>query len=282
MFLCDKEHSPKRVCALQNHQTLKILLKEMSILDRFEHIFARFALPGLIRYVVALNALVFILLKLNPGYAQLLVLDRTAILQGEVWRLISWIFLPGTMSWILIFFYLSFIWWLGDLLEGTWGTFRLNVFYILGVVFCDASEFILGVSGGNAFLLLSLLFAVATLAPDLEILFLYILPLKLKWLALISLLLPILVLIFGAIELKAAVVLCLGNYWVFFGPSIMRTMYFNKKARDRRARFEASKMPVEESIHRCDVCGVTEKTNPEMEFRVAANGREYCTPHLPR
>jgi hypothetical protein len=70
---------------------------------------ARFAIPPLIRYVVALNALVFILLTLDPKYVPMLVLDREAILQGQVWRLTSWIFIPDTLSPIWVIFYLMVV-----------------------------------------------------------------------------------------------------------------------------------------------------------------------------
>ncbi|MFA6271410.1 MAG: hypothetical protein WC657_09490 [Candidatus Paceibacterota bacterium] len=75
------------------------------MIERLERHLARFAIPGLIRYVVALNALVFILVTLSPEYAQVLALDRAAIMHGEVWRLVSWIFLPQTQSFFWILFY---------------------------------------------------------------------------------------------------------------------------------------------------------------------------------
>ena len=129
----------------------------MTLLDRLERHLSRFAIPHLIRYVVALNALVFILLSLDPKYLSVLVLSREAILQGQVWRLVSWIFIPDTLSPIWVLFYLMVVWWTGDLLESTWGAFRLNAYYFLGMFFCIASALIFGASGGNMFLNLSLL-----------------------------------------------------------------------------------------------------------------------------
>ena len=70
----------------------------MTVLDRLERHLSRFAIPHLIRYVVALNALVFILLSLDPRYSSALELDREAILQGQIWRLVSWIFIPETVA----------------------------------------------------------------------------------------------------------------------------------------------------------------------------------------
>jgi len=253
----------------------------MTILDRLERSLARFAIPGLIRYVVALNALVFILITLNPEYASVLTLDRAAIFRGEVWRLLSWIFLPETTSFFWIFFYLLFTWWLGDLLEQSWGTFRLNAYYFLGMILCAASALIFGASGGNLFLNLSLFLAVATLAPDLEILIFFILPVKIKWVALVSLLFPASVLVFGPISEKMIVAMCLGNYLIFFGPTFIRRSLERGAVRNRRAVFEKAKAPTSETMHRCEACGITEATDPDAEFRVTADGREFCLAHLP-
>lgn len=252
------------------------------MIDRLERLLSRFAIPGLIRYVVALNALVFILVRLNPDYAQVLALDRTAILNGEVWRVVSWIFLPQTTSFFWIFFYLMFTWWLGDLLEGSWGVFRLNAYYFLGMALCIASALLFGASEGNLFLNLSLFLAVATLAPNLEIMLFFVLPVKIKWVALFSLLFPAAVLLLGSLAEKMVVVMCLGNYLVFFGPGYFRGARDRRQVSGRKMRFQAAKLPENEPLHRCAACGATEHSRPDADFRVAADGTEYCTAHLPR
>ena len=261
------------------------LLARMTVLDRLERALSRFAIPGLIRYVVALNALVFFLLLISPGYEQVLSLNPGAILHGEVWRLVSWIFLPEVMltRWGILMFlvYLWFTWWIGDMLEATWGTFRLNAYYFLGMFLCVGSALIFGASGGNLFLNLSMFLAVATLSPNLEILLYMILPVKIKWLALFSLLVPASSLLFGPLSEKMIVVMCLGNYLLFFGPAFLRGTYDRRQVQERRARFKSGRIPPDESLHRCKVCGITEKTSPDSEFRVAANGEEYCIQHLP-
>lgn len=251
------------------------------MIERLERSLSRFAIPGLIRYVVALNALVFILVSQNPAFEQLLQLDRTAILQGEVWRLVTWIFLPTTQSFFWIIFYLLFTWWLGDLLEGSWGTFRLNAYYFLGMALCIGSALTFGASQGNLFLNLSLFLAVATLAPELEILLFLILPVKIKWVALISLIFPAFVLLFGPLTEKMAVVMCLGNYLLFFGPAFFKGTLDSHKSRERRQRFESAKLPVDAPLHTCVVCQATERTHPDAEFRVSSDGNEYCSDHLP-
>ena len=258
------------------------LLGIMTVLDRLERALSRFAIPGLIRYIVALNALVFLLMLLSPGYEQFLMLNRGAILHGQVWRLVSWIFLPQTKDYFWIIFYLMFTWWIGDLLEATWGTFRLNAYYFLGMGLCVGSALLFGDSGGNLFLNLSMFLAVATLSPNLEIYLFMIIPVKIKWVALFSLLLPVSALIFGSLPAKMVVVMCLGNYLIFFGPPFLRGTLDRKKVRERRARFDAARVPADESLHRCEVCGITEITSPDAEFRVAVDGHEYCLQHLPK
>jgi hypothetical protein len=250
------------------------------MIERLERSLSRFAISGLIRYVVALNALVFILVTIEPNYAGALELNRAAILHGELWRLVSWIFLPTTLDYFWIIFYLMFTWWLGDLLEGTWGTFRLNAYYFLGMALCIGSALVFGASGGNLFLNLSLFLAVATLDPNLEILLL-IIPVRIKWVALISLIYPVFVLLFGPLAAKMAVVMCLGNYLIFFAPAYFQGTLAAHKTRERRQRFEASKLPADAALHACVVCRATERTHPDAEFRVASDGNEYCSEHLP-
>jgi len=251
------------------------------MIDRLERSLSRFAIPGLIRYIVALNALVFILVTANHDYAQVLELNRAAILHGQVWRLVSWIFLPTTLDFFWIIFYLMFTWWLGDLLEGSWGTFRLNAYYFLGMLLCIGSALIFGASGGNLFLNLSLFLAVATLAPNLEILLFLILPVKIKWVALFSLIYPAYVLLFGSLGAKMAVVMCMGNYLLFFAPAYFKGTLASHKTRGRRQRFDAAKLPADAALHACAVCRATERTHPDAEFRVASDGNEYCIEHLP-
>lgn len=251
----------------------------MTFLDRLEKSLGRFAIPGLIRYVVALNALVFLLITLEPGYKAVLDLDHGAVLRGEVWRLVTWIFIPETTGIFWILFYLLFTWWIGDMLESNWGAFRLNAYYLLGMALCIASAFLFGVSGGNFFLNLSLFLAVATLAPNFEILLFLILPVKMKWVALFSLALPVLYLLFGPLPAKMMVVMCLGNYLLFFGPAFLRNRMDQHHTATRRARFQPPKSS--DALHRCESCGATEISHPDLEFRVTATGQEFCLDHLP-
>ncbi|CAN5747367.1 hypothetical protein BH09VER1_BH09VER1_11540 [soil metagenome] len=252
----------------------------MTLLDRLERRFGQWAIPGLIRYVVALNAVVFLLIRLKLESPTHFTFNSALIMQGEVWRLISWTFIPNTLSPIFIFFFLYFTWFISDSLEATWGSFRLNVYYVLGVVGGIAAAFLTGSGGSNVILLLSLLLAVATLAPNLEVLLL-VFPVKLKWVAAISLIQVVLTLISGTIADRIAILLCFANYLLFFGPTFLRNMRNQRTVIARRAKFESAK-DTTPYLHKCETCGKTELTDPDAEFRVTEDGREYCTPHLPK
>jgi hypothetical protein len=252
----------------------------MQLLYTLEKYLGRFAVPGLIRYVVALNALVFILGLLSPDYIRMLALDRDAIMAGQVWRLVSWVFIPNTFSLLWIIFFLMFTWWMGDLIESIWGSFRLNVYYLTGYAGCTAAALLFGESSGNLALNTSLLFAAGTLAPELQIMLFGIVPLRLKWVALFSAVLLGVSLLAGDWGARAAIVVTYTNYLLFFGPTFLRNSVESRKIAARRAKFEIAKREVD-TLHRCAVCGRTEVSNPELDFRVSRDGNEYCTPHLP-
>jgi hypothetical protein len=254
----------------------------MSVLNTLEKYLGRLAIPGLIRYVVALNALVFVLNLLSPDYVGMLALNRGAILDGQVWRLITWIFIPTVSGIIWVVFYLMFTWWMGDLIESTWGTFRLNLYYLTGYLGCTAAALFLGQSFGNIALNTSLLFAAGTIAPELQIMLFGIIPLRLKWVALISAVFHGLSMIAGDWGMRAAIVVAYINYLLFFGPTFFRHSVESRRIAARRAKFETAKLPETETLHRCANCGRTEVSNPELDFRVSADGHEYCTAHLPQ
>jgi membrane associated rhomboid family serine protease len=135
----------------------------MTWLDSLERRFGRFAIPGLIRIIVALTALVYILALLNPGFLNVLTLDPARILQGEVWRLITYIFIPRSIGqpgsmiqplWLLLA--LWFLLFIGDRLEHAWGAFRLNLYFLVGMIGTTIAAFLFGAQFSNAMLASSL------------------------------------------------------------------------------------------------------------------------------
>jgi membrane associated rhomboid family serine protease len=255
--------------------------REMSFIDMLERRFGRFAIPGLIRIVAGFNALVFILDRLNPEFVQMLELNRAAILHGEIWRLVTYIFIPATDSPIWIIFVLLFLWFIGEGLERAWGAFRLNLFYLLGMVGTTIAAFFFGSNFSNLMLNASLFFAFANFYPEEIIYIFFILPVKVKWLGWISAALLLFRFAGGPNSYRVALIAAFANYFIFFGPEIVRAARNRQEVAHRRRRFAERGRQEEEALHHCATCGATELTNPNLEFRVSRDGEEYCLAHLP-
>lgn len=234
--------------------------------------------PGLLKAVVLLNALTFLLVNLEPAYAGVLKLDPAKILEGELWRLVTYIFIPQTESWFWIFFLLMFMWFLAGSLEEHWGALKLNTFYLLGMTGCTIAAFFFGGGSSNTFLNLSLFFAFATIAPNYEIFLFLIVRVKVKYIAWV--LAGIYLLQFALLPLSAkmAMVASMANYLLFFAPSYAREVRARRRSEHRLREFQAG---TPESVHQCRTCQRTEISHPELDFRVAADGEEYCIEHLP-
>ena len=255
----------------------------MSLLDRLERRFGRFAIPNLMTYIVGLNALVFVLAKTSPGAAlSKLALEPYLVMQGEVWRLVTFIFIPPSMSILWIIFILYFYYLIGMGLEQEWGSFRFNVYYAIGMAATVAAAFITGRGATGLYLNLSLFFAFAHIYPDFEILVFFIIPVKIKYLAWLNWLFIAFTVLTAPLPYMAAALVSVGNYFLFFGKEIASGASMRTSSFGRRREFHA-KMLRRTTMHRCAVCNMTELDNPTMDFRYCskcAGDHEYCIEHL--
>ena len=269
----------------------------MRLVERFAYRHPRFGIPHVIRYLVGGNLLFWVLGVLLRNYALLgyIGFDAAAILRGQVWRLVSFLFYPVSTSPLLALLTFYFYYWMGTLLEQYWGTPHLNIFLLLGwfftVLFGFAVYFITGVSLNitGYYLFMSLFFAVATLFPDMQVLLFMILPVKMKWLAILDAAFFAYRVIagFGSFPLNLLPLVAVLNYFVFFGGELWRrrprrataeTVNFRREsARIRRAQRDQLYK------HKCAVCGRTDATNPELEFRYCSRCAGYhcfCSDHI--
>ncbi len=260
----------------------------MRWLYTLERRFGSLAIPGLIRVIVALNAVTFIAIKANPALLGMLTLQPRRILAGEVWRLVTYIFIPqvnlgSNTSYFWIFFYLWLLWIMGEGLEQAWGSFKLNLYYFFGMLGTTIAVLWLGVYDiTGVWLNASLLFAFGTLFPNFPIMLFFVLPVPAKWFALGSFISVMAGFVQGGLDIKAAIIVALTNYLVFFGREWVGHWREQGRMMKRRQQFQvAQTTDVDETLHHCKVCGSTELSAPDQEFRVAADGEEYCTRHLP-
>jgi hypothetical protein len=259
----------------------------MSAMDKLERRLGFLAVPGLLRYVAALTALVFILYKIDPRYLNLIDLDINAVRHGEFWRLLTYVFIPQLGSfmpvpdWINAAFTVLFLIWVGDRLEQSWGAFRLTMFFLIGMIGTTIAAVLFGARFSNSMLYSSIFFAFARFFPDVVIFFAYILPLKVKWIAWIYAALLLFQFALGSMAFRSAMLVAFANYLLFFGRDIVMEARQRRDVSERQQRFEAANRQPSEPLHTCAVCGATELTDPNLDFRVSRDGEEYCVPHLP-
>ncbi len=253
----------------------------MSLLSRLESKFGRFAIPGLVQVIALFQLLVllmvvFMSLEAASAYLGFLELNPARVMKGEVWRLVTHVFVPRQLSLIWALFGTMIMMWIGRSLDEAWGAFRVNL-YIFGWMFVvTVGTLVFHWPTTSLYLYQSLLFAFATLFPNEEISLYFVLPIKMKWVALLSagftafmvmqnpaLLLPVLA---GHL-----------NYLIAFGPGFVSERARQARVMARRTRFESAQVPQNTYFHQCSVCKKTDVDNPQLDFRVLDSGEEICT-----
>lgn len=252
--------------------------------DKLERKLGRFAIPNLMLYIVFLNLAVFIITYLTDlNLYFFLILDPASVMNGEIWRLFTYIFIPPETSHPLFMGFVLYLYYLiGNSLEHEWGTFKFNLFYFLGMLGTTLCAFITGLPVTPHYINLSLFLAFAKIYPDFELLLFFFLPVKVKYLAIINWFFFIISLILLPLPWKLAVAASLINYFAFFGKDIINTIKTNRKVKKNKQEFR-SKLPKETTRHKCTVCGITEKDDPSMDFRYCTScdgDYEYCMNHL--
>jgi hypothetical protein len=256
--------------------------KFMNWLNKLEKKFGKFAINKLMLDIVSINAGVYMMLLIKPALYDKLILDPSMVMRGEVWRLITFVFLPPQASilWIFLILYMSFL--IGSSLEREWGSFKFNVYYFMGIIGTIIAAFI----GGNAvtavYLNLSLFLAFARIYPDYEILLFFVLSVKVKYLAWLELAFIGFTIITAPVSLKLAAIASLINYLIFFGKDIYIQIKTRKQVSHNKELYN-SKVYTKDYFHKCTVCGITEKENPKMDFRYCSTCEgnfEYCMDHL--
>jgi membrane associated rhomboid family serine protease len=246
-------------------------------LATLERRFARYTFANITFPILAAMGTMFVLLLTSPGLHHWVTLDRDLVLQGQLWRLVTFMFLPPSMNPILLVFELWFLHTMGTMLEQTWGAFRYQMYWLLGWLSTVTVAMITGTSTDNTMMLTSLFFAFATVFPDFEVQLLFIFPVKVKFLAWIGAL-GLLALI-GARQGIARIypALAIGNYLLFFGSdliSMLREFVLRAKRARTYRKFQRDLRAVDHGETRrvCARCGVTDE-DPSIDFRLCSCDR---------
>ena len=274
----------------------------MNFLDKMQRKYGKFAIPNLMLYIMLGQTIVlFYSLLLNSSLLSLLYFNPILIMRGQIWRLFTFVFIPNTTSPIFFLFAAFLYYSIGSALEHAWGTFKFNVYYLLGMIFnmlgllivqlifyrdtVSASYFYVSMYANiTIYLNLSLFLAYAVLYPEVQFLLYGILPVKVKYLAAIDVIFLAYGLISGTVGDRVLVIVSLLNFLLFFGSKLLRSRPTTTQKQFKVQQRELKQgPPIKVAFHKCSVCGKTELTDPDMEFRYCSkcNGNyEYCMDHL--
>lgn len=278
----------------------------MRFIDKLERKYGKFGIPDLTIYIVICYVIGYVLQMFNSSILDILSLEPAYILKGQIWRLVTWVIYPPSSNSILWFalMILFFYYPIGTSLERTIGTFKYTLYIFSGMLFTVIGAFVLYfILGGNYligglfttyYISLSTFLAYAMCYPDMKILLMYVIPVKMKWMAAFYG-----VIIFydaaryvsiGRWYLVIPIAASLLNFILFyFGTKDFSR--FNPKEVHRRNEFRRAMEPQGRmksgsgsiSKHKCAICGRTELDDPNLEFRFCSrcNGNyEYCQDHL--
>ncbi len=261
----------------------------MGLIDRLEKRFGWLSFPGFLRFYALLHALVFALQIFRPDLGTLLEFDKQKIFAGEVWRVVTFLFSSSGMSGVgmfaILFFYFMVMiaFMMSDALEGIWGVFRTSLFFFFGWALLVLANFVCPVVVPKSGFILygSAFFAFATLFPRVEFRMFFIIPVQVRFLGMLQALLIALA-IFGDFRLLPFFLLAYLNYILFAGIPALRGQARVVQSAQRRKVFNSKQLSGKEAFHHCVVCGRTEISDPELDFRVSENGDEFCEDHLPK
>ena len=268
--------------------------------ERFCYVNRSKGIPNLMLYITLGNAVVYLISVMagNSTLYSLLCFNRRLILGGQIWRLITYPLTLWNSNILFMVITLVCYYSLGSAMERQWGTAKFNIFYFTGVVLMDVYALIFNCTASVYYLNMSLFLGFATLYPQAGFLLFFIIPVKAWLFALVDLI----IVFIGVFQMPFTAenifpLIALGNYFLFFGKDVVNVIplswqnqirkLFRKAPRQQPKviHFRVENAPKKEPTytHRCTVCGRTDASNPELEFRYCSkcNGYYcYCSDHI--
>lgn len=252
------------------------------IINSLERRFGKLAFPQLLRWIAGFQVMTWALASFSPEFLQWIQFDQNAIISGEVWRIFSWVLVPRTDNVLFVIITALFMFFISDALEGHWGSFRVTL-YVASSIFLITLAGLLpwaaGVVGFLNMIFYSIVFlAFASIFPNQVIHLLGIIPIKAKWLGYANATFLMVAVMGSTNPVFMGIILIVGMapYLLTFTPGFIHSWREGAELAVRRHRFEAGQTSESDAFHECETCGATDKSHPQREFRVAADGEEYC------
>ena len=276
-------------------------------IDRFCARHPNFGIRNLMLFIVIGNIIVFLFSMMDKSgyFLSYLLFNPQLILRGQVWRLLTFVFVPESTSLIMLAITLYFYYFIGNTLERQWGTAKFTLYYICGIICTVVYGMIVGLLGnvgyfamGSSYINLSMFFVFATFFPESRVLLFFFIPIKIKWLAYLNAayfaLGVISYLMVGNVLLALVPIIAILNYFIFCGDMLLDSISSLRRRSNRRRNSnvvdfkKAAKQAYSETqnkgyTRKCSVCGRTDTDYPDLEFRYCSRCEGYhcfCEDHI--
>ncbi len=276
----------------------------MSWLDKLQRKYGRYAVYGLMKYMIAVYAAGLVLEIVAPGfYAMWLCLNMQEVFRGQIWRLVTFVIYPPGGSLFFSLIMMVIYYQLGTALESCWGAFRFNLYIFSGILFHIVAALIVTLLRGNcilfgvSYLNTTMLLAFVTEFPETQFYLFYFIPVKAKWIGIVDAVYLGIIIVSGLLSplipsitisnfsTGVLVLFCVLNYVIYFfsAPGKAYTPKQVMRRADYARKVSSGAAKVRKGKHRCAVCGRTEADGDNLEFRYCSKCKgnyEYCQDHL--
>lgn len=261
-------------------------------IDRFCYNHPNFGISNLMKYVAIANVAFWLMNVINPTFLQYIIFDPALIMRGQVWRVISFMFYPpntGVLALLVFYFY----YWIGSILEREWGSGPFTIFLFSGILLTVIYGFVMYFVFGyrimldSSYIFLSMFFSFAAMYPDMQVLFMFIIPVRMKFLALIDAVFFLMAVLGNPFPINLLPVVALLNFFIFCAGDLKT--FLPRKASNSTINFrkESARIHYEQQsklyTHKCSVCGRTDVDYPDLEFRYCSRCEGYhcfCSEHI--
>ena len=271
----------------------------MKIIGKMERKFGKYAIPNITLYLI-IGYVTGYILELFTNVMDYLTLVPSLVMKGQVWRLFTWVITPPSSLSLFTIIMLLFYYSIGNQVERSLGTFLYNLYIFGGMFFTMLGTMIAYIfchyvihyedlysnsyQVSTYYICMSLFLAVAVCYPDMKVYYMMIIPVKMKWLAIVYLLLAVYSFYYSPILGRVNIVMSLLNFIIFYFSSRDYRRISPKNMKRKRNYTKEVKINTSQGVtHKCAVCGITDKEAPNMQFRYCSKckgNKEYCQDHL--
>ncbi|OON95894.1 MAG: hypothetical protein ATN31_10400 [Candidatus Epulonipiscioides saccharophilum] len=265
----------------------------MQFLYKLERKFGKYAIPNLMFYLIFGQGIVFFASLINPNLYYAFIFDWASILHGEVWRLITFIFIPTSMEPIWFILMVVIYYSVGNRLESMIGTFNFNFYYFISVLLTVIICAFFGISGNiGTYINMSLWLSLATAMPNMSFYLYMLIPIKAKFLVYLYLAVLAYEVMISAQKFAtfSVILASLSGYIIFFVLPLFKDHRSKSKnnldtsqttLRTKHRTLDKSPQVIKVAFHKCSVCGKTELDDEDLDFRYCSTcGKEFCEEHL--